>query len=76
MASIEPPTDRQKVRIREKLADGTLPWTVLAAEVTLIPGRARVAPCDACDEIGMTRPIAGQLWHEGCFRFWRAETSR
>jgi hypothetical protein len=37
-------------------------------------GRLRVAPCDACDEVGMTRPIGGLLWHEACFIFWQAET--
>jgi hypothetical protein len=71
----------QQQRIREQLAAGTLP-RVLPTGATIPPagpawrmaGRPRVAPCDACDEVGVTRPIAGFLWHEGCYLFWQAET--
>ena len=76
-------TAGQQRRIREKLADGILP-RALGAKVPILSGgpssrmagRPRVAPCDACDEVGMTRPIAGLLWHEGCYLFWQAETER
>jgi hypothetical protein len=69
-------TEAQKRRIREKLADGTLPRELGAAapvapagQVPMMIGRPRVAPCDACDQVGMTRPIGGRLWHDGCFIF-------
>jgi hypothetical protein len=76
-------TAGQQRRIREKLADGILP-RALGARVPILgggpssgmAGRPRVAPCDACDEVGMTRPIAGLLWHEGCYVFWRVQTER
>jgi hypothetical protein len=42
----------------------------------MMTGPPRVAPCDACDEVGMTRPIGGLLWHDGCFIFWQLETAR
>jgi hypothetical protein len=78
------PTETQQRRIREKLADGTLPRELLggvspvppAGELPLMTGRPRVAPCEACDEVGMTRPIGGLLWHDACFIFWQAATAR
>jgi hypothetical protein len=78
------PTEAQQRRIREKLADRTLPRELLggvfpvpaAGEVPIMTGRPRVAPCEACAEVGMTRPIGGQLRHEACFIFWQAETAR
>jgi hypothetical protein len=40
-----------------------------AGEVPMMNGPTRLAPCDACDEVGYTRPIGGLLWHDGCFIF-------
>ena len=83
MAKSSGPTEAQQRRIREKLANGTLPRELLGGmvpvpptgEVPMMTGRPRVAPCDACDEVGITRPIGGQLWHDACFIFWEAETA-
>jgi len=79
MPKVTPPTEAQQRRIREKLATGQLPQVLAAARlvppaepVPWMTGRLRVAPCDACDEVGMTRPIGGLLWHEACFIFWQA----
>jgi hypothetical protein len=76
-------TEAEKRRIREKLADGTLPRELgapapvaPAGQVLMMTGRPRVAPCDACDQVGMTRPIGGRLGHERCFIFWQAEIAR
>ena len=83
MATPDPLTDAQKTRIRAKLATGALPRTLevvspieSAHEVPIIPGwSSRIAPCEACDEVGSTRLIGHLFWHEACFLFWRAETA-
>jgi hypothetical protein len=83
MATLGGPTEAQKKWIREKLATGRLPRELggaapvpPAGKVPMMTGPPRVAPCDACDEVGMTRPIGGLLWHDGCFIFWQLETAR
>jgi hypothetical protein len=53
------PDEAQKTRIREKLANGTLPRELggaspvpSAGEAPMLTGPPRVAPYDACDEVG------------------------
>ena len=82
MAKLRGPTETQQKRIREKLADGSLPRDLgavapvaPAGAVPMMTGTPRVAPCDACDQVGMIRPIAGRLWHEACFIFWQTVTA-
>ena len=54
------PTERQKNRIRQKLADGTLP---------------RVLPGVTVDGSGRIKPdIGGLRWQDTCFTFWVAVT--
>jgi hypothetical protein len=75
------PTERQKNRIRQKLADGTLPRVLPGVTIDPAPGHVplmtaspREEHCDACDEPGTVRPIGGLRWQDTCFTFWVAVT--
>ena len=74
-------TDELRVSVRERLADGRLPWASGSSTVRQGTGR----PCNVCGRAiakgSLEREVPGErgayaLAHDDCYRIWREELQR